>query len=165
MMFSYDKKWEHQFCTKFIWKQNCCHGNCTMSVILHLVWCILQVASFKSTALIFLKMFYILWFVFLWNHWWRHQFLNKNLNISGMRSNISKTKTPFFFCSKGLANKLHLFFYFMSTLTGSDLNRLSCWTHNSNISWYVFLRFELTPTSKLFRESLQGVRQGWQEFT
>ena len=109
MMFSYDKKWEHQFCTNFIWKQNCCHGSCTMSAILHLVWCILQVPSLKSTALIFLKIFYILLFVFLWNHWWRHQFLNKNLNISRMRGNISKTRAPFFFCSKGLPNKLIYF--------------------------------------------------------
>ena len=61
MMFKYDKKWEHQFCTNFIWKQNCDHGNCTMSIILHLIWCTLQVPSLKSTALIFLKIFYILW--------------------------------------------------------------------------------------------------------
>ena len=116
MMFSYDRKWEHQFCTSFIWRQNCCHGNCTMSVVLYLVWFVLQVPSFKSTALIFLKIFCILWFFFLLNHWRRHQSFNKNLNISRMRSNISKTKTPYFFCSKGLQNKLHLFFYFISTL-------------------------------------------------
>ena len=127
-----------------------------MSVILYLVWCILQV---PSTALIFLKMFYILWFVFLWNHWWRHQFLNKNLNISGMRSNISKTETPFFFCSKGLPNELHLFFYFISTLTGSDLNRLSCWTHNSNISLCLF-KVRVNPNKQAFSWVASGGAAG-----
>ena len=88
----------------------CTHEKCKMSFILYLVWCILQVPSLKSTALIFLEISYILWVVFLWNHWWRHQFFNKNLNISRMISNISKTRAPFFFCSEGLPNKLHLFF-------------------------------------------------------
>ena len=41
---------------------------------------------------------------------------NKNLNISWMRSNLSKTRAPFFFRSKGLPNKLQLFFYFIGTL-------------------------------------------------
>ena len=81
-MFSYDKKWEHQLCTNFIWKQNCCQGKCTISVILYLVWCILQVPSLKSTALIFLKIFYILWFVFLWNPQWLYQFFLTNTWIS-----------------------------------------------------------------------------------
>ena len=37
-------------------------------------------------------------------------FFNKNLNISQMKGNISKTRAPFFFCSEGLPNKFHLFF-------------------------------------------------------
>lgn len=74
------------------------------------VWCLLQVPSLKSTARTFLKIIYILWFVFSWNHWWCHQFLN--FNISPMRSYALKTKTPFFFSSKGLLNKFHFFLLF-----------------------------------------------------
>lgn len=55
MMFSYNKKWEHQFSINFIWKQNSCHSNCTMSVILYVVRCILLVPCLKCTVLIFLK--------------------------------------------------------------------------------------------------------------
>ena len=39
------------------------------------------------------------------NYLWCHQFLNKNLNISGTREDISEMKMPLFVTLKGLSNK------------------------------------------------------------
>ena len=55
-------------------------------------------------------------YLLYWNDLWRHQFLNKNLNISGTREGIQNKKTSFLFSLKGLSNKHKLFFYFIGTL-------------------------------------------------
>ena len=98
-----------------------------------LVWCLFQVPSLKSIALTFLKIIYILLFVFSWNHWWRHQSLNKNFYISPMRSYVLKTKTPFFFSSKGLLSKLHFFLLFHK--------------HSNKTHFYLFIKLYLSVIS------------------
>ena len=51
-----------------------------------------------------------------WDDFSCHQFLNKNLNISGTREDIQKKKTPNFFSLKGLLNKQKLFLIHVTLL-------------------------------------------------
>ena len=51
------------FFTERDWSQGCCHGNNIVGVILFLLWCTLLAPSLKITALIFLEIFLIQYFI------------------------------------------------------------------------------------------------------
>ena len=68
------------------------------------------------------------------NHLWRHQFLSKNFNISGMKKDLSKKKVPFLFTFKRRfkqANNFLLHRHFKQETVGTKhlWNRPYAWLH------------------------------------
>ena len=53
------------FYTERDWNQGCCHGNNIAGIILFLLWCTFLVPNLKITALIFLEIFLIQYFIVL----------------------------------------------------------------------------------------------------
>ena len=53
------------FYTERDWNQGCCHGNNIAGIILFLLWCTFLVSNLKITALIFLEIFLIQYFIVL----------------------------------------------------------------------------------------------------
>ena len=97
------------------WSIDCCHGNIIGGIILYLTWCTLLVPSLNGISEIFPEIFLICDLYSYLNYLWCHQLLNKNLNISGMKADLSKKNVPFLLTFKGLSNKQTIF-YFMGTL-------------------------------------------------
>ena len=102
------------FYTERDWNQGCCHGNNIAGVILFRLWCTFLVPRLKITAPIFLEIFLIQYFIVLVEQSMTSSLFSfayyKNANISKMKKDISKRKTPLFFTFKSLSNKEQLFF-------------------------------------------------------
>ena len=97
------------FFTERDWNQGCCHGNNIVGVILFLMWCTFLVPSLKITALIFLDILLIQYFIILVERSMTSSLPSfayyKNVNISKMKNDILKRKMPIFFTLKSLSNK------------------------------------------------------------
>ena len=102
------------FFIKRDWSQGCCHGNNIVGVILILLWYTFLVPSLKITALIFLEIFLIQYFIVSVERYMTSSLPSfacyKNVNISKTKKDIPKRKTLFFFTLKSLSNKELLFF-------------------------------------------------------
>ena len=80
-------------------------------------WCQVWMASLKY----FKRYYQICDLSTYFNQWWRHPFLSKNFNISGIIKNLSKRKVLFLLTLKNLSNK-ESYFLLHTHFKGSKRN-------------------------------------------